>query len=89
MRIYTIFDSKAKTYGSPFFSPNDITASRHLAVACNDPKVQLSMFPDEFDLYCVGQFSDEHAVLIPEADGQRHIVSGLSAKQMIKREENR
>ncbi|WNK14020.1 MAG: nonstructural protein [Microvirus sp.] len=61
-RMYSVRDNKVGVYHTPFFCDSDVNASRSLQMAVRDNKVQLSFFPEDFDLYFLGTFDDHDAV---------------------------
>lgn len=56
---YTIKDAKSNTYGVPFFSVNDGTASRSFTQAAQDENTTISQFPEDYSLYKLGEFDDQ------------------------------
>lgn len=56
MSIFSVWDEKAVTYATPFFTVNDETGVRAFAQACNDPSTMLNQNPADFRLYKVGLF---------------------------------
>lgn len=61
--LFTIYDSKAKAYISPFASPNNATAIREFARAANNKNHQFNMFPADFTLFHMGQFDDATGIM--------------------------
>ena len=60
MRLYSIRDAKTKAFSTPFFQQNDETALRMFRDelhGANGPSM-LSKHPEDFDLYCVGDWND-------------------------------
>lgn len=62
--VFSIFDTKAKLYGQPFFSKNQATAVREFSLAVNGTGM-MSEYPEDFTLYCVGNFNFDSGALIP------------------------
>lgn len=56
---YSIFDSKASTYNSPFYAANQAVALRMLAQAANSPDSMLGAYPDDYTLYELSTFDPE------------------------------
>ena len=56
--IYSIYDSKARAYLTPWFAPNHDMAFRNCTKACmkgsNAPFVD---FPVDYTLFCIGDIS--------------------------------
>lgn len=69
----------------PFIQPTDIDATRMFHRSCKDETVQFSHFPEDFDLYQVGDFEDSEGKLIP-LNAPRYIVSATSFTKMQNQE---
>lgn len=63
LNIYSIYDSAAKSYATPFFMPNDGLAIRAFSDNANDGESVISKHPDQFVLYKIGQYNDQTAKL--------------------------
>lgn len=64
-RCYSIYDSKAKVFSTPFFAVNDLVALRSFMAAANDPALQICRHAEDFTLFFVGEFNDELGELRP------------------------
>lgn len=58
MKIYSVFDHKAKAFAQPWFQLTDGLAIRAFTEACNDAQTNLNKYPEDFVLYCVGTFDE-------------------------------
>lgn len=59
LNVYSIFDSAAMAYTTPFFMPMDGMAIRAFQANVNAGKENnISQFPDQFTLFHVGEFDD-------------------------------
>lgn len=59
-KIFTLYDTASESYQMPVFSRNDNSAIRELVTSINFNKDSLVYFnPDDFLLYCVGDFDNE------------------------------
>lgn len=65
MKAYSIFDKKAGTYSNPMFLVSDGVARRSLLDALDDPKTLIHAHPEDFELYCVGEFDEVTGSLLP------------------------
>lgn len=65
MNLYSIKDTKNK-FMRPFEEVNDTMAIRTLKAIANDKNTQIGMFPEDFELWCVGGFNEETAELTSE-----------------------
>jgi len=60
-KIFTIYDSKAKAYLTPFFLHEDGMAIRVFADCINDTTHQFGKHPEDYTLFNIGSWSDEKA----------------------------
>ncbi len=60
-QIFTIYDSKAKAYLTPFFMHNNDMAMRVFADCTNDPGHQFGKHPEDYTLFNIGSWSDDKA----------------------------
>ena len=70
MRLYSIRDAKTQAFSTPFFQQNDETALRMFRDelhGANGPSM-LSKHPEDFDLYCVGDWNDTSGAVRPTGD---------------------
>jgi len=56
--IFAVKDNKVGTYGNPFFCDHEVIAIREATIAVNDIKTQLNKYPQDFDLYRLGQWEN-------------------------------
>lgn len=61
--LYAVRDSKAAIFFPPFPQINDETAARAFYAAAMDPTTDLSRYPDDYSLWCLGWFDDESGSL--------------------------
>lgn len=59
LKIYSVYDSKAKFFSAPFFCINDDIAIRSFTEATNDSSTQLNKFPEDFSLHTIGTFDPD------------------------------
>lgn len=65
--IYSIFDSKTKAFGTPFFQLNEEVAYRTSASLLTDGDSTVRKHPEDFSLFKVGEFDDDQGKIIPLA----------------------
>lgn len=68
MKIYTTYDNAAKTFGQPWFAPNDVSATRAFKMEvnrANDHNV-IYKHPEDFSLHRVGDFNEQTAEIVPQ-----------------------
>jgi len=60
-KIFTIYDSKAQAYLTPFFLHEDGMAIRVFADCVNDKNHQFGKHPEDYTLFNIGSWSDNKA----------------------------
>lgn len=63
-QIFAIYDAKAGAFMQPFFSVNEGTALRAVRAAMEDGNSQLAKFPEDYQVFKVGQFDDEKGRIV-------------------------
>lgn len=58
--MFTVHDSQAGAFCTPFFSSNISTAMRSFAFAANDLDQDIGRFPSDFTLYHMGTYDDSN-----------------------------
>lgn len=59
LKAYSIRDTKGEIFHAPFYQPTYGLAERHFESAVNDPRSTINQFPEDFDLYYVGEYDDQ------------------------------
>lgn len=57
--LFSVLDSKSGTYGAPFSSISDGTATRDFQHVVNDPATLFCNHSSDFSLYRVGEFDED------------------------------
>ncbi|AXL14603.1 nonstructural protein [Microviridae sp.] len=78
LKFYSIFDTKAKMYNTPFLLMNDSVAIRTCTTMVNDPNSQLAMHPEDYVLYFLGEFDDSNGSIIG-AESEHRVLVKLNA----------
>lgn len=66
LNVYSIYDSAAKAYATPFFMQNDGLAIRAFQSNVNSKEDNnISKYPDQFTLFKIGEYNDENAEIDP------------------------
>lgn len=78
--IYSVFDSKAKAYLTPFYAVNDDVATRSFTVACNQEGHQFNDFAEDYTLFFLGTFDPTNAKF-ELSSAPRSIINGLSVRE--------
>lgn len=64
MKVFSVFDSKAQAYLTPFFSPTNGTAMRAWDKAVNEKGCPFEQNPEDYTLFEVGQWDENRGVLM-------------------------
>lgn len=79
-KMYSIRDSKADIYHIPFFKNTHGEAERDFSQIANDEKSTISKYPEDFDLYYVGEYDTSTGKIIP-LDTPLHIQKAVFYKR--------
>lgn len=80
LKAFSIFDSKALTYLTPFFCPTAGVAVRNFEAAANDEGHAFHLHASDYGLFEIGEFDDQTAILTPH---QTPVSLGL-AQQFVR-----
>lgn len=67
LKIFCVYDDKAKAYLPPFFLPEMGMATRAFGDCVNDPKHNFGMHPEDYTLFCAGEFDDRSGTFSVES----------------------
>lgn len=65
MKAYSIRDQKGEVFNLPFFKITHGQAERDFESLVNDGKSTLNAYPEDFDLYHIGEYDDQKGTFIP------------------------
>jgi hypothetical protein len=65
MKIFSIYDSKADAYATPFFFKRDGEAIRAFTQLANDNNSQVGKFPSDYTLFELGEYDETTGVITP------------------------
>lgn len=80
MKIFSIRDKKAQAFQTPWYKNSMGEAERDFQTACNDEKSFLNKYPQDFDLYYLGQI-DLNSGQFETLDSPEHVVSAFQLTQ--------
>jgi hypothetical protein len=80
LKIYTIRDSKAEVYTTPFYKKTHGEAERDFRSMSNDDKTTINKYPEDFDLYYLGEYNDNTG-FIESLETPQHIVKAVNCLQ--------
>ena len=82
LKSFTIRDIKGELYNTPFFQRSHGEAERNFTALVNDGKSTISQYPEDYDLFWVGEFDDQTGLLKP-LDAPKHVASATSVKKPL------
>lgn len=59
LKVYSIRDEKAETFGSPFYQATHGLAERSFRQVVSDEKTNVNKFPEDYDLWYLGEFDSK------------------------------
>lgn len=65
LRAYSVRDSKANMYNIPYFAKSEGEATRTFDKLRHDPQSIVCSYPDDFDLFYIGDYDDQEGTLKP------------------------
>lgn len=86
-KVFSVYDKKSEIYGAPFVDVAIGTAERSMRVLANDPKSLVCQFPDDYELYLIGEFDEFEGQFTDYAEKVR--VCGASDVKEKKQDEVR
>lgn len=54
--IYSVRDAKSEIFNVPYYGNTHAEAERSFRTAVNDPQTSLNKFPEDFDLWYLGEY---------------------------------
>lgn len=77
LKVFSIRDAKSEVYNTPFFQKTHGEAERSFRTAANDDKTQINKYPEDFDLYYLGEYDDNTGQVTP-LDTPQHVLKAVS-----------
>jgi len=77
LKIFSIRDSKGECYQQPFFRKMHGEAERDFKTLINKGDNQVSMYPEDYDLYYLGEFN-ERTGCSKLLDTPQHVAKAIS-----------
>lgn len=79
LKVYSIRDAKAEVYNTPFYQKSHGEAERNFQTLVKDEKSTVAQYPDDFDLYFIGEYDDNKGTF-STLDTPQHIAKAVSFK---------
>lgn len=77
LKMFSIRDQKAETFNSPFFQPTHGEAERSFRQMVADQKTIVNKYPEDFDLYFVGEYNTNKGTF-KTIDTPQHLLKAVS-----------
>lgn len=77
LKAFSIRDAKAEIFHAPFYKGAFGEAEREFKMMVDDEKSKLSRFPEDFDLYHVGEYDDQTGVFA-SLDTPKHMMKAVT-----------
>lgn len=78
-KVFSVYDSAAKSFSHPFYVPREEQARRAFSDAVNSGTHEFSKHPGDYTLYLLGEWNDSTAVYLPLTPGPQALLTGLAA----------
>jgi len=79
LKIFSIRDAKSSLFHAPFYKISHGEAERDFRTASNDEKSTLNKYPEDFDLYYLGEY-DDNTGKFQSLDTPQHVMKAVQAK---------
>lgn len=79
LKAYSVRDSKGEVYHTPFFQKTHGEAERNFTALARDPKSQVSQFPEDYDLYYIGEY-DDNTGKFESITTPQHIIKAVNVR---------
>lgn len=66
LMIYSVYDKKTNVYFPPNFAQNDADVLRQFRLRFQDEKNIVHHYPEDYDIYRIGEFDDWKGKIEPE-----------------------
>lgn len=76
LNMYSILDTAAKAYNTPFCMQNDALAIRAFSHNVNDETTTINKNPEQFSLYHIGVFDDQSGNIKPQEP--QHVITAIN-----------
>lgn len=77
LKIYSVRDSKGEVFNTPFFQKTHGEAERSFQHLCKDEKSMVSQYPDDYDLWYLGEYDDSTGTIIPLSTPQHMLKAAI------------
>lgn len=79
LKAYAVRDTKSEIYNAPFFQKTHGEAERSFKQLANDTQSMVGRYPEDFDLYYVGEYDDQTGKFKANA-APEHIIKAVELR---------
>lgn len=65
IKLYAVLDTKTQRFMVPWYLHSDVEATRHFTNLVNQDNSQISLNPNDYELYALGVWNDETGETVP------------------------
>lgn len=76
LKIFSIRDAKTEVYNAPFYQKTMGEAERNFHTTVNDSKTTISQYPEDYDLYYLGEY-DDNTGQFKALDTPQHVMKAV------------
>lgn len=76
LKMFSVRDAKAEIYNAPFYKRSIGEAERDFKTALTDDKNPNAKYPEDFDLFLIGEYDDSTGLVTPLQTPQ-HIAKAI------------
>lgn len=80
LKAFTIRDSKAESFNTPFFVGTPGEAERAFKRLLDDDRSMIGQFPEDYDLYFIGEYDETTGKFLSE-DTPVHMIKAIQLKK--------
>lgn len=80
LKAFSIRDAKAEIFNPPFYKKTHGEAERDFKTLVNDPKSQVYLYAEDYDLYFIGVYDDNTGKFM-SLDTPQHLVKAVQLKE--------
>lgn len=77
LKMYSMRDMKGEIFHPPFFKKTHGEAERDFKTLVNDDKSMVNKYPEDYDLYYVGEYDDQRGIVVP-LDTPQHVTKAVT-----------
>lgn len=82
LKVFSIRDSKTEIFNKPFYSITAGEAERSFQTLVNDPQSAVFNYPEDYDLYLLGDYDDVTGKLSALQTPQ-HVIKAVQVKKTV------